>query len=185
MTTVLLWSAVARLRAPSIVGVLVVLLAGCWSAPAQTVQPREGRAGLQLAGSVEGRQLAVSDGSPQLNVGDCDPDATGDADVCVIAEDIDGQLVVLVFENPDVLQSGASLPVVDPACTDGCDDVADGVVVDLQVGTGQRLRARGGRVDVRRVEPFSSYVGDLRLDLASGSVSGSFDVIPRRDRSGG
>ena len=175
----------ARLRAPSIVGVLVVLLAGCWSAPAQTVQPREGRAGLQLAGSVEGRQLAVSDGSPQLNVGDCDPDATGDADVCVIAEDIDGQLVVLVFENPDVLQSGASLAVVDPACTDGCDDVADGVVVDLQVGTGQRLRARGGRVDVRRVEPFSSYVGDLRLDLASGSVSGSFDVIPRRDRSGG
>jgi hypothetical protein len=185
MTTVLLWSAVARLRALSIAGVLVVLLAGCWSAPAQTVQPREGRAGLQLAGSVEGRLLAVSDGSPQLNVGDCDPDATGDADVCVIAEDIDGQLVVLVFENPDVLQSGASLAVVDPACTDGCDDVADGVVVDLQVGTGQRLRARGGRVDVRRVEPFSSYVGDLRLDLASGSVSGSFDVIPRRDRSGG
>ena len=177
----LLWSAAARLRAPSVVTVLVMLLSGCWSTPAQTVQPREGRAGLQLAGSVQNRQLAVSDGSPQLNVGDCDPDAAGDADVCVIADDIDGQLVVLVFENPDVLRSDVSLPVVDPGCTDGCDDVTDGVVVELQLGTGPRLRARDGRVDLRRVEPFSNYVGDLRLDLPSGSVSGSFDVIPRRD----
>jgi hypothetical protein len=176
MTTALLWSATARARARWVVVLLVaVLMSGCWSAPAQTVQPRDGRAGLQLAGSVANRQLAVSDGSPQLNVGDCDPDLSGDSDVCVIADDIDGQLVVLVFENPDVLRPGASLPVVDPPCG-GCDDVTDGAVVDLQLGTGERLRARDGTV-----EPFSNYVGELRLDLPSGSVSGSFDVVPRSD----
>ena len=160
---------------------LAVLVSGCWSAPAETVQPRDGRAGLQLTGSVANRQLAVSDGSPQLNVGDCDPDGSADSDVCVIADDIDGQLVVLVFENPDVLQPGASLPVVDPPCAGGCDDVTDGVVIDLQLGTGRRLRARDGRLELGRVEPFSNYVGELRLDLPSGSVSGSFDVVPRSD----
>ena len=160
---------------------LAVLMSGCWSVPAQTVQPRDGRAGLQLAGSVGNRQLAVSDGAPRLTVGDCDPGASGDSDVCVIADDIDGQLVVLVFENPDVLQSGASLPVVDPPCDAGCDDVTDGAVVDLQLGTGPRLRAQDGRLELRTVEPFRNYVGELRLDLPSGSVSGSFDVVPRSD----
>lgn len=170
-----------RVRASWIVPLLAVLVSGCWSAPAQTVQPRDGRAGLQLTGSVANRQLAVSDGAPRLTVGDCDPDATGDSDVCVIADDIDGQLVVLVFENPDVLESGASLPVVDPPCADGCDDVTDGAVVDLQLGTARRLRARDGRLELRTVEPFGHYVGELRLDLPSGSVSGSFDVVPRSD----
>jgi hypothetical protein len=181
MTSVLLWSGVAHARATVAVVALSVLLSGCWSAPAQTVQPRDGRAGLQLSGTVGSRQLAVSDGSPDLNVGDCDPAAGGDQDVCIIADDIDGQLVVVVFENPDVLRSGADLPVVDPACATGCDEVTDGVVVDLQLATGERQRARGGRVVLTEVERFRNYVGELRLDLGSGSVSGSFDVIPRRD----
>lgn len=181
MTGGLLWSVAARLCAVGTVVVAGVLVAGCWSAPAQTVQPRDGRAGLQLTGNVANRQLAVSDGSPRLNVGDCDPDATGDSDVCVIADDIDGQLVVLVVENPDVLRTGASLPVVDPGCAGGCDEVSEGAVVDLQIGTGERVRAQGGRLELATVEPFSNYAGDLRLDLPSGAVSGSFDVVPRRD----
>jgi hypothetical protein len=180
MTTMLLWSGAARVRAGLAVA-LAVLLAGCWSAPAQTVQPRDGRAGLQLSGTVGNRQLAVSDGSPDLNVGDCDPAAGGDRDVCIIADDIDGQLVVVVFENPDVLRSGADLPVTDPVCSTGCDEVTDGAVVDLQIGTGERQRARGGRLVLSEVEPFRSYVGEMRLDLGSGSVAGSFDVIPRPD----
>jgi hypothetical protein len=182
MTAVVLWWSVhVRVGTSWTLVLCVLLLAGCWPAPAQTLQPRDGRAGLQLSGSVAARQLAVSDGAPRLTVGDCDPDATGDADVCVIADDIDGQLVVLVFENPDVLRSGASLPVVDPPCGGGCDDVTDGVVVDLQLGTGQRQRARSGHLELSRVEPFSNYVGEVRLDLPSGAVSGSFDVVPRSD----
>src|SRR5690606_21823455 len=79
----------ARSRVPLVV-VAAALLAGCWSAPPQTVQPRDGRAGLHLTGTVAGRQLAVSDGAPDLNVGDCDPDVTGDADVCAIGADVGG-----------------------------------------------------------------------------------------------
>lgn len=165
-----------------VVAALAVLLAGCWSAPAQTVQPRDGRAGLQLAGTVGNRQLAVSDGAPRLSVGDCDPASGGDADVCIIADDIDGQLVVVVFENPDLLASGATLPVVDAPCADpGCDDVTDGAVVDLQLGTGERQRATGGSVELSTVAPFRNYVGELRLELPSGTVSGAFDVVPRAD----
>lgn len=173
---------VARPRVPWAVLVLSVLAAGCWSsAPAQTVQPRDGRAGLQLTGTVDGSQLAVSDGAPRLVVGDCDPDATGDSDVCVIADDINGQLVVLAIENPAVLESQASLPVVDPGCGQRCDDVTDGAVVDLQLGIGDRVRATGGRIELDTVEPFIRYAGEVRLEFPSGRVSGSLDVVPRRD----
>lgn len=160
---------------------LAVLVAGCWSAPEGTVQPRDGRAGLQLTGTVEGRQLAISDGSPELRVGDCDPDVTGDDDICAIAKDIDGQLVVLVFENPDVLVADATLPVADPGCGARCDEVTGTAVIDLQLGTGPRLRADGGRLQISEVTPFARYAGEVRLTLPSGSVSGSFDLVPRRD----
>lgn len=159
----------------------MVFTAGCWSVPEGTVQPRNGRAGLQLAGSIGGRQLAVSDGSPDLRIGDCDPDVTGDDDVCAIAEDIDGQLVVLVFENPDVLQPATTVPVADPGCGQRCDDVRDVAVVDLQLGTGPRMRARGGRLVLDEVTPFSRYSGDMRLSFAEGSATASFDLVPRSD----
>lgn len=171
---------VARRRVPCALLLVSLLAAGCWSS-AQTVQPRDGRAGLQLTGTVDGDQLAVSDGAPRLVVGDCDPDVAGDTDVCVIADDINGQLVVLAVENPAVLQSGASLPVVDPGCGQRCDDVTDAAVVDLQLGTGDRVRATGGRIELDTVEPFVRYAGDVRLEFPSGRVSGSFDVVPRSD----
>lgn len=174
-------SAIAGGRVPWLVLLLAVWAAGCWPAPGRTVQPRDGRAGLQLSGSVADRQLAVSDGAPQLVVGDCDPDAAGDADLCAIAEDIDGQLVVLVFENPDVLRAPATLPVVDPGCDEHCDDVTGGVVVDLQLGTGARMRARSGRVVLAVVQPFARYAGEVRLTLPSGSVAGTFDLVPHED----
>lgn len=177
----LLCSGSARIRALLGAIVLAVLTSGCWSEPAGGQQPREGRAGLQLAGTIGGRQLALSDGAPRLVVGDCDPDVSGDQDVCIIADDIDGQLVVLVIENPDVLRAPATLPVVDPDCGDRCDEVTDGVVVDLQLGTGDRRRARGGSLVLETVERFVHYAGEVRLELASGSVSGSFDVVPRSD----
>ena len=160
---------------------LAVLLSACWSTPEGTVQPRNGRAGLQLAGSIAGRQLAVSDGAPRLVVSDCDPDVSGDADVCVIAEDIGGELVVLVIENPDALHAPATLEVADPGCGADCDDVTDVAVVDLQVGTGRRQRATDGHLEVRELTPFARYAGELRLAFDSGSVTGSFDVVPRRD----
>ena len=178
----LLWAPAARLRVTWwTVVVLGVFVTGCWPAPEGTVQPRDGRSGLHITGSVAGGQLAVSDGSPRLTVGDCDPDATGDDDVCAIARSIDGELVVLVVENPDVLATGSSLPVADPGCGSRCDDVTDVAVVDLQLGTDPRMRARGGRLEVDEVTPKARYVGELRLSFSTGSVAGSFDVVPRSD----
>lgn len=132
-----------------------------------------------MAGSIAGRQLAVSDGAPELVVGDCDPDASGDADVCALADDIGGELVVMAIENPDVLTAGATLPVGDPGCGADCDDVTAVAVVDLQLGTGERMRATDGQLVVREVTDFARYAGEVRLVLPSGSVSGSFDLIPR------
>jgi len=160
---------------------VAVLLSGCWSTPAETVQPRDGRAGLQLTGTVAGRQLAVNDGAPDLTVGDCDPDVGADQDVCAIASGIGGELVVLVFENPDVLQPATTVPVADPGCGQRCDDVRDVAVVDLQLGTGPRMRARGGRLVLDEVTPFSRYSGDMRLSFAEGSATASFDLVPRSD----
>lgn len=161
--------------------VLTLWASGCWPAPEETAQPRGGRSGLQLTGSISGRQLAVSDGAPRLTVGDCDPDISGDNDVCAIGESIDGELVVLVFENPDVLEAGATLRVADPGCAQRCDQVSDTAVIDLQLGTARRMRARGGHLDLADVTPFSRYAGEVRLSFAAGSVSGSFDVVPRSD----
>ena len=152
-----------------------------WPTSQGVATPRDGRAGLKLTGSIDGRHVAVSDGAPELRVGDCDPDVTGDADVCAIADDIDGRLVVLVIENPDVQAPGVSLPIADPGCGDACDDVDDVAVVDLQLDTRPRLRADGGRLEITTLIPFSRYVGDVRLTTSSGSVSGSFDLVPRPD----
>lgn len=181
--TGLLARVVGGLRSTALWLVALLCCTACWPATADSTQPRDGRAGLQLTGSIAGRQLAVSDGAPRLVVGDCDPDVTGDADVCAIADDIDGTVVVLVFENPDVLEAGATVPVADADCSPGrgCDAVSDVAVVDLQVGTGERVRATDGTVRVDAVAPFSRYAGDVRLELPSGAVSGSFDLVPRRD----
>jgi hypothetical protein len=181
MMGVLLLRSVARACALAWLVILSAFLTGCWSTPVDTVQPREGRAGLQLTGSIAGRQLVVSDGAPDLNVGDCDPDASGDRDVCAIGTNIDGELVVVVFENPDALSAGVSLPVADPGCGARCDHVTDVAVVDLQLGTRPRLRADGGRVEITQLTPFARYAGELRSTFASGAVAGSFDLVPRRD----
>jgi hypothetical protein len=182
MFRTLLSSTATRTRAAGwLVIVLAVWVSGCWPSPAESTQPREGRSGLQLTGSIAGRQLAVSDGSPQVTAGDCDPDVSGDSDVCAIGQSIDGELVVVVFENPDVLVAGASLPVADPGCGARCDQITDAAVIDLQVGTGRRMRARGGRLELEEVTPFSRYAGEVRVSFASGAVAGSFDLVPRSD----
>lgn len=161
--------------------ILAALLAGCWPTPEATTQPRDGRAGLQLTGTLADTHIAVSDGAPDLQLGDCDPDVTGDSDLCAIADDITGELVVLVIENPDVLGTDVSLQVADPGCGADCDDVDDVAVVDVQLGTAPRVRARGGRLQLGEVIPFSRYVGEVRLELPSGALSGTFDLVPRSD----
>ena len=162
--------------------VLLLLVAGCGVPQGQSaaIQPRDGRAGIQLSGTVDGRQVAVADGLPRLVVDDCDPQR-GDRDVCVISRTIDGRLFVLVLENPGVLQSGADLRIADPDCGDerACDEVADVAVVDVQLDTGERVRATDGRLQLDVVEPHLRYAGSLTLRLPHGTLSGVLDVVPR------
>lgn len=163
--------------------VLAAVVAGCGVAESGTQQPpRDGRAGLQVTGTAEGRQIAVRDGAPQLVVGDCDPTSPPDDDVCAISQTVGGELFVLSFENPDVLEEGAELAVADSGCGGpSCDDITDFAVVDVQLGGGERIRATEGEIRVRSVEPFLHYAGTLRLELPSGRLSGDFDLVPRED----
>lgn len=163
---------------------LALALSGCGRGGA-TQQPRDGRAGLQVTGSVEGRQVAVSDGGPALVIEDCDPPDGFDDDVCAQARDLDGDLFVLVFENPDILITGADLAVGGDCTTPTrCDTVRDVAVIRVQSGAGERIQATGGELRLSLVAPGRRrYVGTFRLELPGGAVSGSFDLVPRPERS--
>ncbi len=161
----------------------LALLAGACGADSAdpTSQLRDGRAGVQLSGTVDGRQVAVRDGAPQLVVGDCQPRTGPAQDVCVITQTIGGDTFVLVFENPDLLQAGRELEIADAPCRGAdCDGVTDHAVVAVQVGE-DRARARGGEIHVEHVEEFVRYRADVRVELPSGRLSGHLDVVPRDD----
>jgi hypothetical protein len=169
-------------RALALLSAVAFLVTGCGAGDAQVMpQPRDGQSGLRLTGTYEGRQLAVSDGLPRLHVGDCDPRDGPDQDVCFISRTIDGRLFVFVIENPAVLEAGETLPVDDVPCASpaACDEVTEAVLIDVQLEDGARQRATGGSLRMRVVEPPTRYVGEVRLRLPRGQLSGSFDVIPR------
>lgn len=163
---------------------LVVLAVGCGETPGDVLpEPRDGRSGIQLSGTVNGRQVAISEGLPTVNFGDCDVNEGPDRDVCVVTEDFSGQLVVIVFENPEALVEGERLPIDDVACADAqaCDGVTGTAIVEVQIGAdAPRVRATGGNMTLDVVEPFTRYRGDLDLQLPGGGrLSGDFDLIPR------
>lgn len=162
---------------------VVALLAGCATSGASSVdQPRDGRAGLQLSGTLDGRQVAVSHGAPQLVIGDCDPTTPPDTDVCAISNTIGGTVFVLSFENPDVLVAGETLEVASSPCRGpACDGITEHAVVDVQVGDGDRMRATDGEVRVEAADEFRRYAGEVHLNFDEGHLSGHFDLVPRRD----
>ena len=162
--------------------VLALVLAACGTGNGDPrTQPRDGRAGVQLSGTLDGRQVAVRDGAPQLVTGDCDPRTGPDDDVCVITQTISGDTFVLVFENPALFEEGVELDVADSDCRGArCDDITDHAVVDVQVGE-DRVRARAGEVRVQHVEPAVRYRAEVRLELPGGRLSGHLDVVPRDD----
>lgn len=160
---------------------VLVLVAACGTGERpQTPQPRDGRAGLQLSGTVAGSQVAVSDGSPDLILGDCDVLGGPAHDLCAESRDLRGGPVVLAVRNPAVLVAGETLPVEDPGCTgQGCDAVADVAVVDVLLdGNGPR-RATSGVLALTAVQEGRRYAGSLRLELPDGTLSGHFDLVPR------
>lgn len=160
---------------------LLVAACGTGEQP-RTPQPRDGRAGLQLSGTVAGAQVAVNDGLPDLVVGDCTVAGGAQEDLCVASRDLRGEAVVLAIRNPAVLAEGETIPVEDHGCRGRrCDDVTDAVVVDVLLGEDLRQRAAGGMLAMTVVEESERYAGRVRLDLPRGVLSGFFDVVPRPD----
>ena len=170
------WSAALLLGA--------ALLAGCGTAGTGTgvagIQPQEGKSGLQLTGTIDGRQFAVNDGAPVLRLGDCDVNDGTDTDLCFFTRQLDGGYFAIVIENPDAVQVG-TVDVVDDACqSPRCDDVAEGAVVEVQFEPGPaRTRATGGKLVLTAVEEGERYAGTLNLELPDGRLGGTFEVVPR------
>lgn len=158
-----------------------VAVTACTAGSQDLPPPRDGRSGLHGAGTLDGRQIAVGTGLPQLLVGDCDPVDAPDQDVCFIADTIDGRSFVLTIENPGLLAVGEPLEVADSSCTspEACDAVRDALIVSLKLEADDPIRATGGTTTMTRVEPFTNYVGEVSLRLPDGRFSGTFDVIPR------
>lgn len=157
-----------------------VLFAGC-VAPDSTEggqrQPEALDDGVQATGTIDQSRISISNGAPDVVVGDCDPSDGLDRDVCFVVRTIDGETIAIVIENPDVLVPGERVEVVEDPCTT-CDDVEGGVVVSLRVN-GDERRAIGGRIDVSAAD--ERQAGEFRFDFTGGDqLIGTFNVRPRR-----
>lgn len=165
-------------------GLAAGLLAACASSEAPSgvaaIQPREGRSGLLLSGTVDGRQVAVNDGAPVMRLGDCDVNDGPDTDLCFVSREVDGGFFSFVVENPDVLEAG-EVPIVDDPCrSPRCDEVTDGAVVEVQFAPGtKRMRAEGGALRLVTVESGRRYAGTMNVILPQGRITGTFEVVPR------
>ena len=176
------------MRQALLAALVVVLLTACGASGTGTgvgaIEPRDGKSGLQLSGTIDGRQFVVNDGAPVLRLGDCDVNDGTDTDLCFFSRELDGGFLGVVMENPAVIEV-TTLPVVDPPCVSPhCDDVTDGIVVELQFAPGApRTRATGGDVVFTVVEDGGRYSGRLNLTFPDGRISGAFEVVPRPEPS--
>lgn len=153
--------------------VAAVLLAGCASASLPQRQPEALDDGVQATGRLAGGRVAVSDGSPDTNLGDCDPGIEIDSDVCWTARTIDGLSITFVVENPAALVPGETIPVRDDDC-DTCDDVTEHAVIDLRV-EGEQRRASSGRLEVAEAGDRYAARFEIRFRDAD-QLNGRFNI---------
>lgn len=174
---------IGRLRHATATVALAGLLAACGAASQPMTpmpEPRDGRSGVQLSGSFEGRNIVVSDGLPRLLVRECNVRHDIPAEVCFATRNLDGALVVVGLANPEVVAAAGRLEVVRERCdsTEGCAAVDSGALVFVRVGD-QIRQATGGTVTISELRTGTRYVGELRLRVGAGRLTGSFDVVPR------
>ncbi|HEX2027724.1 MAG TPA: hypothetical protein VHF25_06960 [Nitriliruptorales bacterium] len=166
------------MRSAGVAAVACLLLVACPDDPSQRA-PEAADDGIQLTGTLGGSQAHVSDGEPEVVLGDCDPNDGIDRDLCISTFTIDGAPLTLVVEDPDRLAGGTRVAVVHPGgldCLPHCDDVTGGAVVELRRGV-ERRHVRSGHMTVREWGPRYAVAFLLRTD--GGRVSGSFNVRPR------
>lgn len=169
------------LLAPVLACVLAVGLAACeddapGEEPAITDPslPESMDTGIQATGTLDGQRAAISRGNPTVIRGDCDANDGPDDDLCILGRTIEGRDVNLVVENPAVLTAGEELDVV--TCNVACDQVTDGVVVEVRVNGDVRPATRG-RLTVSQAG--ERYAADFDLTMPFGDrLIGTFDVEP-------
>lgn len=168
-----------------LLALLALLTAACGETPGDVLpNPRDGRSGIQLSGRIGDRPISLSDGLPTLNTSDCDLPDGPDRDVCFVTRDVNGDQLVIVFENPAVLVEGAVLDVGPSDCGTPreCDAVTDVAIVEVRFRDDEPVLAASGQLRVEVVVEGNRYRGDLRLRLPDGSnLTGTFDLVPRPD----
>ncbi|HEX9765551.1 MAG TPA: hypothetical protein VGA36_02235 [Nitriliruptorales bacterium] len=152
---------------------LALAFAGCADAEVSQRQPASTVDGLQATGQLDGHRVAVSDGEPEVALGDCDAPDGGDEDLCIVARTIDGSTLALVIENPGGLEVRKGVGV--RMCAGPCDG-AGGVVVEVRLD-GTAHRATGGSFDIDQVGPRWAMSFQLRFGTA-GNLTGELDVRP-------
>ena len=163
--------------------VLALLVAACGETPGDVLpDPRDGRSGIRLSGQLGNSQVAMSDGLPVINSGDCDVNEGPDRDLCILTRDINGDRITIVVENPGALAEGTTLPVGVGDCNSpaACDAVTDVALIEIGLGTDARVRAVSGQLTMDVVVPDARYRGDFNIRLPDGSnLEATFDVVPR------
>ena len=161
-------------RAAPLLVALALALAAC-GAPDD-----EPGAGLQLSGQVDGRTVSVSQPYPVLLEGDCEARAGLPSQVCFAATATGGTPVTVGLANLERVPVGEPTDVVAPGCSEAasCARVEEGAVVLLALD-GEPMRPREGTLTLHQATEGERYVGELRLDLAGGRLTGAFDVGPR------
>ncbi len=152
------------------------VLTACPSATQR--QPEVPDDGIQFAGRIGTQQLNVSDGAPEVLLGDCDPNDGTDGDLCLITHTVGGQDLAFVIENPAALEGAGAVSVIRPprgGCGDGCDEIRDGAIVELRL-EGERTFADGGTLTVR--EAGDRYAVSFVIRVGGGSLTGRFNVAP-------
>lgn len=167
---------VSAVRGARVVLAVACLLAvaGCAGSNPAHRQAEAVDDGVQVTGVIDGSRVAISRGVPEVVFGDCDPGDGFDEDICWVARTIDGLNIAFVIENPAVLEAGARVDVVNPGCGT-CDDVTDGVVLEVRVDGTVRRPVRGA-MDVVTV-PGERVAASFTIDFAGGDeLQGSFNV---------
>ncbi len=170
-------STAAPSRRPAVVAVVLAFalaLSGCATASVAHRQAEADDDGVQVTGTLGGARVAISEGVPDVVFGDCDPGIEIDQDVCWSARTIDGMTVAMVIENPDVLVAGEAVDVIGDTCDLDCDDVTDGVVVDVR-WDGRQVRATSGRLEVGSVDERVSAAVDVNL-VGGDGLDGTFNI---------
>lgn len=155
---------------------LVLLAAGCGD------DDTEPGAGLHLSGQVDGRTVSVSQPQPVLLEGDCEARAGLPAAVCFAATATGGTPLTVGLANLDQVSVGEPTEVVAPGCSSAssCARIDEGAVVLLSLDE-ELVRPREGVLTLRQATAGERYVGELRLELPGGRLTGGFDVAPRPD----